>query len=322
MDNVKVSVIVTVYNLEMYIRQCIDSIVNQTLEDIEIICVDDGSTDKSLEILKEYENNDSRIRVVTQENAGAGAARNKGMSLASGKYLSFLDGDDFFEPDMLEKAYKLAEADEADFVVYKSNQYHTESETYTFPSWVVREAELPPYHPFSFRQVTTNVFKVFVGWAWDKLYRKEFIDKYNLKFQEQRTSNDMYFVFAALVLAKRISVVPEILAHQRRDSRDSLSKTRENSWQCFYDALTAIKSTLIKEGYYRELEKDFINYSLHACLWNYDTLAEPTKSILADKLNSEWFDELGISDKDEKYFYNNNEYKKYKTLRMIKDNEQ
>ena len=112
---VKVSVIIPVYNVEPYLKQCMDSVVGQTLKDIEIICVDDGSTDGSLDILKEYATEDSRIQIIEQKNAGAGAARNNGMRHATGKYLSFLDSDDFFEPRMLEKAYDLAEKDQADF---------------------------------------------------------------------------------------------------------------------------------------------------------------------------------------------------------------
>ena len=111
---VKVSVIIPVYNVEPYLKQCMDSVVGQTLKDIEIICVDDGSTDGSLDILREYAAEDNRIQIIEQKNAGAGAARNNGMRHATGKYLSFLDSDDFFEPRMLEKAYDLAEKDQAD----------------------------------------------------------------------------------------------------------------------------------------------------------------------------------------------------------------
>lgn len=311
---VKVSVIIPVFNVEEYLKQCLDSVVHQTLKDIEIICVNDSSTDKSLDILEEYAKIDRRIRVITQPNAGAGAARNKGMDVATGKYLSFLDADDFFELNMLEKAYEMAEADQSDLVVYKSDQYHTEEEQFVFANWVVREKELPPYHPFNHRQMTDNVFKVFVGWAWDKLFRKDFVDLYQLKFQEQRTSNDLLFVFSAVVLAKRISIVPEVLAHQRRDAKDSLSKTRENSWWCFYDALVALKKRLKDEKLFKELEKDYINYALHFSLWNYNTLLEPTKSKLKKELVDNWFQQLGISSKEKSYFYNTKEYEEFENL--------
>lgn len=314
MSKIKVSTIVPVYNCENYLRQCLDSILGQTLEEIEIICVDDGSTDNSLQILDEYAKKDARVKVLAQKNSGAGAARNKGLAIAEGEYLSFLDADDFFEADMFELAYNKAEEDKADFVVFKSDQYYTEEDKFVDVPWTLREKEIPPYMPFNHRQMTDNIFKVFVGWAWDKLYRKEFVVKNQLLFQEQRTSNDMLFVFSGVALAKRISVVKKVLAHQRRDAKDSLSKTRENSWHCFYDALIALKDRLVKEGMYNELEKDYINYALHFTLWNVNTLAEPTKSMLIERLKKEWFENLGIAGKKEKYFYNKGEFKQYKQL--------
>ena len=314
MENPVVSVIVPVYNVEPYLPQCLDSIVNQTLKNIEIICVNDSSTDNSLNILNHYAEKDPRIKVVTQPNGGAGAARNRGLSLAAGKYLSFLDSDDFFEPDMLELAYNKAVCDKADFVVFQSDQYYTDRKEFVSVPWTLREKEIPPYTPFNHRQMTDNIFKVFVGWAWDKLYDREFVEKNHLRFQEQRTSNDMLFVFSGVAVAKRISVVKKVLAHQRRDANDSLSKTRENSWHCFYDALSALRDRLKSEGLYDELEKDYINYALHFSLWNIRTLAEPTRSRLIEKMKSQWFSDLGIAGKSGDYFYNQKEFKEYERL--------
>ncbi len=310
-----VSVIIPVYNAEAYLEQCIGSVLTQTLRDIEVLCVDDGSTDASPAILRKFQSKDSRLKILTQENMGAGAARNNGLRHAAGEYLSFLDADDFFEPTMLEKAVQSAEEYHSDFVVFSSDQYRMDTNTFTTVDWVIRWEDLPPYMPFSHRQLTGNVFKSFVGWAWDKLYRRSFVLEQNLWFQEQRTSNDLLFVFSALVLAKRISVVDTVLAHQRRGLKDSLSVTRERSWHCFYDALTALRQRLVTEDRYWELEKDFINYALHFCLWNLNFLAEPTHSLLEEKLVTQWFEDLGIADKSAAYFSNFGEYEQYRKLR-------
>lgn len=314
MDNTKISVILPVYNVEKYLRQCLDTIIGQTLREIEILCVDDGSTDNSARILEEYAQKDQRIKIYTQKNAGAGAARNLGLRHASGKYLSFLDSDDFFEPDMLEEAYRQAERYEAEMVVFRSNQYLTEKDEYKETPWTLRKQELPPYAPFGHRQMTDNIFKVFVGWAWDKLFLKAFIDEKKITFQEQRTSNDLFFVFSAVATARRIAIVDRVLAHQRRDAKDSLSKTREKSWNCFYVALTALRERMKQEGLYNEVEKDFINYALHFSLWNLNTLAEPTQTTLRGKLLEEWFTDLGITGKGRDYFYNKSEYEQYEKL--------
>ena len=306
-----VSVIMPVYNNEKYLEQCLDSIVNQSLTDIEIICVDDGSEDSSAEILKRYAEKDSRIRIIYQENAGAGAARNNGLRHSRGKYLSFLDSDDFFENDMLEKAVKKIEEDAADFVVFRCDQYLNDCDKFKNVRYTLKEQTLPPYVPFNFRQITDNVFKTFVGWAWDKLYRREFVMRYELTFQEQRTSNDMLFVFTALVLAEKITYLDEVLAHQRRNNNESLSNTREKSWFCFYNALCALKDALKKYDLYDELEKDFINYALHFSLWNLNTITGACYYKLYDQLRNEWFMELGITGHDKDYFYNQKEYSQF-----------
>lgn len=112
-----ISVIIPIYNVEQYLRQCLDSLVNQTLKDIEIICVNDGSPDKSIDILNEYKEKDNRIVVINQMNSGVSIARNKGISIACGEFLMFVDGDDWVDTSMCEKLYKTATDENADCVM-------------------------------------------------------------------------------------------------------------------------------------------------------------------------------------------------------------
>ena len=116
-SDIKVSIIIPVYNVEKYLRQCLDSIVNQTLKEIEVICINDGSTDNSPIILEEYEKKDPRIRVITQENMGSGVARNRAIQQAKGKYIGFMDSDDWADPTMFEKLYENAELNNSDIVM-------------------------------------------------------------------------------------------------------------------------------------------------------------------------------------------------------------
>ena len=118
MSNIKISVIVPVYNVEKYLHQCIDSILAQTLKDIEIICINDGSTDSSLEILKEYAKIDNRIIIINKENQGVATARNDGIRMAKGEYITFLDSDDWFELNALELIYNKIKNTNTDILVY------------------------------------------------------------------------------------------------------------------------------------------------------------------------------------------------------------
>lgn len=307
----EVSVIIPVYNAEKHLEECIRSICAQTLREIEIICVDDGSTDSSVEILNRLSQEDARVIVVRQENAGAGAARNHGIRLAKGKYLSFLDADDFFDPQMLEKAFDKAEEEQAELVIFKADFYNEKLHTFSPCIYGLRENMLPDHRPFAGVEIEKDVFKVVVGWAWDKLFRADFVRENGLQFQEQRTSNDMLFVFSALVKARRITTVPETLAHQRRHAGGTLSVTREKSWMCFYHALIALREQLKAWGLYERFEQDYINYALHFSLWNLNTLSDPTRKKLYQQLRREWFRELGIVDYPKEKFYHRGEYAQY-----------
>ena len=139
-----VSVIIPAWNASSYLRQCLDSVTSQTLTDIEIICVDDGSTDDTSDILCEYAEKDTRISVIRQENRGAGAARNNALKYAKGKYLSFLDADDFFEPEMLEKSYAAAEKNQADIVVFGCDYYSEANDRFRSCPNSINRLILPP----------------------------------------------------------------------------------------------------------------------------------------------------------------------------------
>ena len=317
---VKVSVIIPVFNVEKYLHQCIDSILNQTLKDIEIICVDDGSTDNSLSILKEYEQTDIRLKVIEQQNQGAGIARNKGMKIAKGKYLSILDADDFFEADMLEKAYNQCEQYNADFCVYRSDQFDNVSKKYIAIPWTIKQRYLPDKEVFSAEDISQYIFQIFNGWSWDKMYRRDFVEKNKLEFQGLRTTNDAFFVFMTNVQAKKITILDEVLAHHRVNTKTSLSVTREKSWSCCYEAMNAIKKELILRNQFKLVEQSFINWCLHFCLWNLRTLTGKAKKDLLVSFKERYFDEIGISEHPEEFFYDKREYNQYLSIKEGKIN--
>ena len=213
-----VSVIVPVYNAERYLRQTLDCICNQTLRNIEIILVDDGSTDSTPSILQDYAAKDTRIILLQQEHEYAGAARNKGMAIARGKYYSFLDADDLFESGMLEKMVERAEVTCADMVLIKADTFWEEGNFSPMPY------QLKGLYPEGVNKYSFNVASempqllvAFQPWAWDKLFRAEYIQSLKLSFGTTHRVNDILFVYPATAFARVASIIDdEILAHYRR----------------------------------------------------------------------------------------------------------
>lgn len=226
---IKVSVIVPIYNSEQYLKHCLDCILNQTLKEIEIICVDDGSTDSSPNILKEYQEKDNRIIALHQQNQFAGMARNAGKAKASGEYLVFWDSDDYFYPEALAKMYVQCVKDDADICVCNANQYLENMQIETSATGYINQKYLPHEIPFNRHTNPDYILNFTTAVPWNKMFRHTFIKKYNLNFQSVRSGNDIYFVINALCLASRITIVDEPLVCYRTNQTNSLIGTLSHS---------------------------------------------------------------------------------------------
>ena len=179
MNHAKVSVIMAVYNAEKYLRKALDTVVNQTLRDIEIILVDDLSTDGSYGIMCEFAEKDARIIILrhTAKTVGAAAARNMGLRVAKGEYLSFLDADDWFELDMLEKAYYKAVCADADVVIWDGWKYFESSGVERFiENSILRKKFLPQKNVFPSALCGSKLFRIQMGVAWNVLFKRDLIE--------------------------------------------------------------------------------------------------------------------------------------------------
>lgn len=270
MSDIKVSIIIPVYNIAPYLCECLDSLISQTLQEIEIICIDDGSTDESLEILRKYQELDSRIQILTQKNSGAGAARNAGLKIARGEYLSILDGDDFFKPHMLEYAYNRGKELSAEIVMFRHHRYdHKSKREYDLPH-MMNKNNFPQQSIFcvdDMRRNKVNYFFAICGWTWDKLFLRSYIENLGLQFQNTRIFNDMYFTFSAVAVAKRITYLEDVLLCQRVNREGAISKSTQKNWYCALDALSAVRNFLIQSNKYKDFIQYYSTYALHMLLY-------------------------------------------------------
>ncbi len=267
----KVSVIIPVYNVEKYLKESLDSLVKQTLQDIEIICIDDGSTDSSGDILKEYAKNDNRITIITQENKGQGDARNKGIEIAKGEYLAFLDPDDWFELNALETLYDFAKLNAAQIVkfpIYFYSEYYKKvkkgnfikllKETY---GWNLQET---PY--YTYKTIKDGcLYKLGLA-AWDKIYKTEFIKSNNIKFAPGKFGEDNLFTNSSLLLADKILYLDKYLYYYRIREGSSANKL-SGDWTYIFDNVELMRKFLIEHELYEELKDEFIKYAQNFLLW-------------------------------------------------------
>lgn len=257
----KVSIVLPVYNVEKYLVECIESAINQTLNDIEIVAVNDGSTDNSLQILKEYEKQYDFIKVVSQENKGVSSARNTGLKEATGEYVYFLDSDDYIELDSMEYCYNVASKNDLDVVTFDAKSFSDKDykgkmliENYKrnnkLESKVMTGTEFYNYSKER-RGYTTPV--------WLNFYRREFLTKNKMEFYEGIIHEDELYIMKSYITAEKIMYIPKQFFN-RRVRNNSIMTTKygyKNAFSMFITSKEAYK--FYNDKYYDWDEKTRTN---------------------------------------------------------------
>ena len=304
-----VSVIIPVFNAEKYISTCIESLITQSYSDFEIICVDDGSTDNSPRILQQYMSMDPRIKIIEQKNQFAGNARNTGMEVASGKYCMFLDVDDFFEKNMIELQVRQIERDHADICICDADIYDDQTGTFRKSEWLLAKSYIP-HVPFNREEIKDHIFFIKTPAAWNMIISAAFIKKYALRFQETKNTNDLYFTYAALNLAQKITVVDMVLVHYRMGTGSNLQSGNDESPLDFCRAFLKLKKLLIKKGVFDEVKRGYISLYLTNFEYHMFTLQSVQSfEVLYDYFKENGRQELELDCHDVECFCNKERFK-------------
>ncbi|MBO6087985.1 glycosyltransferase [bacterium] len=285
----KLSIIIPVYNLEQYIPKCLDSIVSQSFKDYEIICINDGSTDNSLEVLNRYKD---KIIIIDKENEGSGVARNVGIDRAKGEYILFVDGDDWLEENVLEKMVSKIDELTADILFFGGLSYyqsaspsHSEKELYKGRNGGYSKNKFPKKYlnrVFSSKDIKKDIFK-FPSTPWSKLYRRDFLLRNNIRFQNIKVGQDQLPFFHSMITANRIAILPENLYCYRKNRKGSaMTVKKKKNFSPIY-VFYGIEGLLTKLDKLEEYKYIFAN--------RYFSKATSWLGKFQDNLKDEYFEE-------------------------------
>ena len=284
-----ISVIVPVYNVEEYLPKCLDSILNQTFSNIEIICVNDGSTDGSRKILEEYKKRDFRIKIVDKKNGGLSSARNAGMKVATGEFYSFIDSDDWIDKTMLEKLYEnmttlntdisicaVHQFDETNQKIDDSNPYYTlEFFDKSFDNRV-----------FSYKETKPFIMDVCVM-AWNKLYRRSLIEDCNAEYPEGLIFEDGPFFFSIFFKTDRVSIVREFLYYYRINRKNSIIQKAGKKFLDVIDVAELMYSKIKNLPDFEDIKYIFFRKKVEDFIYRFEHLNKKYKSAFAKKLKKD-----------------------------------
>ena len=304
----KLSILIPCYNVEKYIKQCLDSVVSQLYSNTEIICINDGSQDGTLKILNEYASNDSRIIVIDKNNSGYGDSMNFGLSIAKGEYIGIVESDDFVELDMFSELMGIAIRDDLDIARCCYYQYITKSNSNTLVNndFVLKNVVINP-------SKDSNPFYQAPS-IWAAIYRKKFLDENNIKFLPTPGASyqDTSFAFKCYACAKRFEMLDKAYLHYRIDSEGS-SVNSPSKIFCVCDEYSEMwrfaESRENKEFLYKILPI----LKLATYKWNYNRLA----SKLQWQFLKKWSCEMRQEFRDGRVFKNDFKRRDYRLMWMI-----
>ena len=299
-----ISVIVPIYNVDIYLKKCLESIINQSYKNIEIILIDDGSTDKSSIICDEYKEIDSRIMVLHKNNGGLSSARNVGLEKATGSYIVFVDSDDYLEYNMIELLKKNIDKYKSD--ISACNFYNVKNGVRSSKEFSEKEFVLTNKDKFDY---TCNEYSCMLLYAWNKLYKKEIFD--NIRFPEGKLYEYIYILTDLLDKAKKVSFITKPLYSYVYRS-NSLGKSFNLKHFDRIDAYDKAIDFYQKKGYY-DLAKKEKNFKMSNIIFN---LSKMKAYNFKYKMDSKYYyNELLILNKEIKWKDANKYVKRFKIFK-------
>ena len=252
----KISVIIPVYNTSIYLRQCLDSVLNQDFDDYEVICVNDGSTDNSLEILREYEKKSSKIKVVDQINSGVATTRNTALKNASGDFLAFLDSDDFIKENYLSKLYNTALNTGSDIVICNFYRYYEQTNFAKPVFYKFRRGQFDEYEILK-GLIPDNLIH---SYLWNKLWRREIFEGHNIfpnmKFEDLAIMSELIYK------ANKITVIPDALYYYRIRKTSIVRSISLQTQNDYLKAYAFIRLFLEENKEYQRFKRQYFYLSL------------------------------------------------------------
>lgn len=310
----KVSIVIPIYNVEKYLRQCLDSVVNQTLTDIEIICVNDGSKDSSPDIIEEYVARDSRVKAIHKENSGYGNSMNRGFDMATGEYIGIVESDDYAEPDMFERLYNCAKENDLDACKSGFFFYYSVPQERNIPSPIASKAMCKrvfcPTDDFKSLREQIEFFNI-KPTIWSAIYKKDFVRENNIRFNETPGASfqDTSFNFKVWALAKRVKLLEECFLHYRQDNESSSINSASKVF-CVCDEYREIEAFLENHPAIKaklDPVKNALKYNTY--IWNYERLSEEKAleflAVASEEFKRDMLNGICIKDAYPWYKWNN-----------------
>ena len=299
----KVSIIVPTMNVEQYLVECMDSIVNQTLTDIEVICINDGSTDRSLDILNEYASKDNRIIVIDKKNEGYGKGMNDGLDRATGEYIGIVEPDDFVDIHMYEDLYKIAKEKDLDIVKADFYRFVHDKGKNLVATYNQLSKDGTGYNEVVNPKDHQEIFTYIMN-TWSGIYKRDFIEKYHIRHNVTPGASfqDNGFWFQTFALAERVYFVNRPYYMNRRDNPNSSVKSKAKVY-CMNDEYKFIHEFLDKNP---EVKETFIyTYSMKRVrnyFWTYGRIAKEFKAEYLETLSKEFKEAMENNEFDESKF--------------------
>lgn len=293
-----VSVVVPTHNSADHVAQCVDSLLAQTMSDLEVVCVDDGSTDDTLELLRGYEARDARVSVIAQGNAGPGAARNRGIEAAQGTYLYFLDSDDWADPELLERAVGRLQETGAQIVIFPYLELDERVGEVRATPWAVLE-ESYQGDVFSWHDNPDWIFRSMQNLMWNKVFSADLIRREGIRCEEDvRLTEDLMFTAPALVAADRLTYLHEAHVYHRSGTGGNTMAHKDAHPLDFLTAFMTFRRWLEARGVYQQLQIAYVNWAADACMYNMHTLhsLEGFRLVYGRLTEQDGLRELGLLD--------------------------